>query len=124
MLSITGLSAQNNVSTWDGSAAEWTQGSGTQASPYLIESAQNLAWIAEMVNGGITTYANTWFRLTTDLDMNNVAWVPIGNSTTNLFCGKFDGDNHFIDNITITGDYTYTGLFGITEMVSVVRIWA
>ena len=114
MLSITGLSAQNNVSTWDGSAAEWTQGSGTQASPYLIESAQNLAWIAEMVNGGITTYANTWFRLTTDLDMNNVAWVPIGNSTTNLFCGKFDGDNHFIDNITITGDYTYTGLFGIT----------
>ena len=113
-LSVTTLQAQNTVSTWDGSAVEWTQGSGTQASPYLIESAQNLAWIAEMVNGGITTYANTWFRLTTDLDMNNVAWVPIGNSTTNLFCGKFDGDNHFIDNISITGNYTYTGLFGIT----------
>jgi hypothetical protein len=114
LFSVSTASAQNNVSTWDGSAAEWTQGSGTQASPYLIESAQNLAWIAEMVNGGITTYANTWFKLTTDLDMNNVAWVPIGNSTTNLFCGKFDGDNHFIDNISITGNYTYTGLFGIT----------
>ena len=112
LLNIT-LYAQT-VSTWDGTAAEWTHGSGTQADPYLIENAQNLAWIAEMVNGGITTYANTCFKLTTDLNLNNLAWVPIGNSSTNLFCGKFDGDNHFIDNISITGSYTYKGLFGIT----------
>ena len=108
------VSDAQSVSTWDGSAAEWTHGSGTQADPYLIESAANLAWIAEMVNGGVSTYANTYFKLTTDLNMNNVAWVPIGNSTTNLFRGKFDGDNHFIDKISITGNYTYKGLFGIT----------
>ena len=113
LLNITWLSAQS-VSTWDGTSAIWTQGSGTQADPYLIESAQNLAWIAEMVNGGVATYEGVWFKLTTDLNMNNIAWVPIGNSTTNLFCGKFDGDNHFIDSISITGHYTYLGLFGIT----------
>ena len=99
---------------WDGSAEIWTQGTGTESNPYLIESAENLAWISEMVNNGVTTYEGVCFKLTTNLDMQNIAWVPIGNSTTNLFCGKFDGDHHFIDNISITGSYTYAGLFGIT----------
>lgn len=99
---------------WDGSAEIWTHGSGTEANPYLIESAENLAWISEMVNNGVTTYEGACFKLTTDLNMQNIAWVPIGNSTTNLFCGKFDGDHHFIDNISVTGSYTYAGLFGIT----------
>ena len=103
-----------NVSTWDGTSAIWTQGSGTQADPYLIETAQNLAWISEMVNNGVATYNGVWFKLTTDLNMRNNAWVPIGNSTTNCFCGKFDGDNHFIDSVSVTGSYTYAGLFGIT----------
>lgn len=99
---------------WDGSAEIWTHGSGTEADPYLIESAENLSWISEMVNNGVTTYEGVYFKLTTDLNMQNVAWVPIGNSTTNLFCGKFDGDHHFIDNISVTGSYSYAGLFGIT----------
>ncbi len=103
-----------NVSVWDGTAAIWTQGSGTEADPYLIETAQNLAWISEMVNNGVTTYNGVWFKLTSDINMRNIAWVPIGNSTTNCFCGKFDGDNHFIDSISVTGTYIYAGLFGIT----------
>ena len=107
------IAKAQTVSTWDGTAAIWTHGNGTQADPYLIESAQNLAWIAEMVNGGVTTYADVWFKLTTDLNMNNIAWVPIGNSTTNLFRGKFNGDSHLINNISISTG-TYRGLFGIT----------
>ena len=107
-----GVKAQN-VSVWDGTSAILTQGSGTEADPYLIQNAQNLAWISEMVNNGVTTYSGVYFKLTIDLDMNNIAWVPIGNSETNCFCGKFDGDNHFIDSISITGNYTYKGLFGI-----------
>ena len=103
-----------SVSVWDGTSAIWTQGSGTEADPYLIETAQNLAWISEMVNNGVTTYSGVWFKLTTDLNMHNITWVPIGNSTTNCFCGKFDGDNHFIDSVSVTGSYTYAGLFGIT----------
>lgn len=67
-----------------------------------------------MVNNGVTTYNGVWFKLTSDLNMRNIAWVPIGNSTTNCFCGKFDGDNHFIDSVSVTGSYTYAGLFGIT----------
>ena len=105
------VKAQTDV--WDGSAEIWTQGAGTEVNPYLIETAENLAWISEMVNNGVTTYEGVYFRLTADLNMQNIAWVPIGNSTTNMFCGKFDGDHHFIDNISITGSYTYAGLFGI-----------
>lgn len=101
------------VDDWDGSAEIWTHGSGTEADPYLIETAENLAWIAEMVNSGVTTYEGVYFRMTTNLNMQNIAWVPIGNSSTILFCGKFDGANHFIDNISITV-YSPAGLFGNT----------
>ena len=110
---ITGNLSAQTVSVWDGSSEIWTQGSGTEADPYLIETAANLAWIAEMVNAGVTTYEGVYFKMTTDLNMQNIAWVPIGNSETNLFCGKFNGDDHFIDNISITGSYTYAGPFGI-----------
>ncbi len=102
------------VDEWDGGAVQWTQGSGTESDPYLIETAENLAWIAEMVNNGVTTYEGVYFKLVSDLDMNSIAWVPIGNSTTQLFRGQFDGDHHFIDNISNTGTYDYNGLFGIT----------
>ena len=115
------VKAQTDV--WDGSAEIWTQGAGTEADPYLIETAENLAWISEMVCNGVTTYEGVYFRLTADLDMQNNAWVPIGNSTTNMFCGKFDGEHHFIDNISITGSYTYAGLFGIMgENVRIVNL--
>lgn len=115
------VKAQTDV--WDGSAEIWTQGAGTEAAPYLIETAENLAWISEMVCNGVTTYEGVYFRLTADLDMQNNAWVPIGNSTTNMFCGKFDGEHHFIDNISITGSYTYAGLFGIMgENVRIVNL--
>ena len=67
-----------------------------------------------MVNGGVSTYAGVYFKLTSDLNMNSIAWVPIGNSTSSCFCGKFNGNSHFINNIRITGSYTYKGLFGVT----------
>ncbi len=60
---VCGVNAQS-VSTWDGTSEIWTQGSGTEANPYLIQNAQQLAYIAEMVNGGVTHYENTYFKLT------------------------------------------------------------
>lgn len=114
------ISAQN-VSVWDGTAAIWTQGSGTEDDPYLIESAQNLAYIAEMVNGGVTTYSGVYFKLTTDLNLNYLSWIPIGNST-NSFWGKFNGDNHFIDSVKIMNSDTQSGLFGRTVMAQITNL--
>lgn len=100
------------VSVWDGTAVSWTHGNGTQSNPYLIESAQNLAWLAEMVSGGVSTYANMHFRLTTDINLHSLSWTPIGSSETNCFKGTFDGDDHFIDSITVTNGANQ-GLFGV-----------
>ena len=76
------------LSIWDGTDDVWTKGAGTESSPYLIESAQQLAFIASMVNGGVTNYANTYFKLMTNVDLNGRAWSPISG-----FRGNFDGNN-------------------------------
>ena len=99
---------------WDGSSDIFTHGSGTQASPYLIENAEQLAFIAEMVNAGVTTYSGNYFKLTTDLDLNNLAWTPIGTEESQ-FGGNFNGDNHTISNLKITASTANAGLFGVVS---------
>ena len=86
------------LSIWNGSSDIWTKGAGTEASPFLIESAEQLAFISDMVNGGVTTYENTYFKLMTNIDLNNQIWVPIGASEDWAFKGNFDGNNYTINN--------------------------
>ena len=91
-------------SYWNGKAVPWTKGNGTSDNPYLIESAENLAWLAKSVNerqdlvidtihiGGdyycnyqfydIDAYQDTCFRLVIDIDVmryEGLYWNPIGN---------------------------------------------
>lgn len=84
------------LSIWNGSSDIWTKGAGTETSPYLIESAEQLAFISDMVNGGVTTYENTYFKLMTNIDLNNQTWVPIGAFEDWAFKGNFDGNNYCI----------------------------
>lgn len=112
MVVILPQNVKAQISVWDGTSVAWNHGNGTQSNPYLIESAQNLAWLAEMVSGGVSTYANMHFRLTTDINLNSLSWTPIGISETNCFKGTFDGDDYFIDNITVSYG-TNRGLFGV-----------
>ena len=99
---------------WDGSSDVFTHGAGTEQSPYLIENAEQLAFIAEMVNAGIYTYSGNYFKLTTDLDLNNIPWTPIGDTEEHAFGGSFDGDNHTISKLYISSA-TNAGLFGIVN---------
>lgn len=94
-------------SIWTGNATPWAKGSGTSEDPYLIESAENLAWLAKSVNerldleigtgwsmGGaswpvyifhdINVYQDTCFRMVIDIDLNkgSIAWASIGNTHT------------------------------------------
>ena len=115
LATLCGISAFAQTSVWDGSSASWTQGTGTESDPYLIESAQNLAYLAEMVNGGVNQYTGMWFKLTININLNNREWTPIGdnNTTSARFAGNFDGDNHSITNLKISSStLTYGGLFG------------
>lgn len=98
------------VDTWDGTAVAFTKGSGTEEDPWLIENAEQLAYLAQQVNNG-TDYKWNHFLLFSDLDLNGNEWMPIG-TDSNPFWGGFDGGGHTITGMTITGDGDYVGLFG------------
>ena len=97
-------------------------GKGTAENPYEIRNAEDLKLLAEKVNGNETansgvTYANTYFKLTADIDLKNEEWTPIGTMLVEEgrpFQGTFDGGGHQITKLKITGG-SYAGLFGYTE---------
>ena len=118
-LSLLTLVAQ--TSTWDGSASPWTKGSGTENDPYLIESAANLAYLSQRVAiESYGSFSGEYFKLTTNINLNNIEWIPIGGrnmqgeeSSSNWFNGSFDGNNKTIANIYINASTkNLTGLFG------------
>ena len=133
ILAMTGIMAEAQTSVWNGSRKLWTRGEGTESNPYLIETAENLAFLAYMVNTGFET-KGLHFELTTDIDLNgseDQLWVPIGlgnnyfyedgcervidySVPNNSFRGHFDGGNHKIYNLYIK-DSSFGGLFGSAE---------
>lgn len=91
----------------------------------LIGSANGLKKFADAVNNGTDYYAGKTVKLTTDIDLNNVEWTPIGSATADHgFMGNFDGNGFVIKNLQITAltpdadGYVYAGLFGVTEGIS------
>lgn len=138
-LILASLTAAAQTSVWEGERTMWTHGEGTESDPYLIESADNLAFLAYMVNKGFET-SGMHFRLTIDIDLNGRAdnpWTPIGlgdrwfnedgcdrgpasslGFTPNtLFRGHFDGGAHYISNLYVDEDFVNAGLFGCVEGV-------
>lgn len=91
-------------------------GEGTEESPYLITSADDLFLMAHNVNSGVGNTA--YYKLTCDIDLGGREWAPIGHYTelekdAVAFCGIFDGDGHTVSNFKITREDTYyIGLFG------------
>jgi hypothetical protein len=115
---ITFSATVAQVSVWDGSHTIWTNGTGTENDPYLIENAQQLAYLAYYVNnGGISS--DKYWELTTNVDLNGRQWSSIGND--NSFGGNFDGNEHTIANLVV-GGLKYAGLFGKMDGGSVKNI--
>ena len=102
------LSAGQNFSTKlgsDGSIINYT----------VINGADDAAIAASLMT--ITKQnANVNYALGADLDLNGIAWTPIGDSSSNAFKGRFDGLGHTINNLTLndTGGNGNQGLFGFT----------
>ena len=88
----------NDNGVWDGkSAVKWTHGTGTAEDPYLIESAANFNYLANVVNSTTEHYSGVYFSLTTDLDLSAGNFAGIGfNSTNYYFGGNFNGNYHSI----------------------------
>ena len=103
------MEEENSTVVSENEAADF-EGEGTAANPYKIQNVDDLKLLAENVNNG-EAYANTYFKLTANIDLNNEPnWTPIGTEDT-LFQGTFDGGGHQITNLKI-GKREYGGLFG------------
>lgn len=115
--------------------ATWVDAVTSQPTSYVVDgsgnvtisSAEGLAWLISVVNGGESLSGKT-VSLDADLDMDDHIWVPIGYSSSKPFAGTFNGNYHTIKGIhiedateigyveTATGDdMLYTGLFGYTN---------
>lgn len=122
---VNKVAAVSDGTMWKDLAAEsFDGGDGTAESPYLIKTAEQLAKVAKDVYDGDTDYADTYFKITADIDLDGHDWYPIGcNYSTgeelvnNYFRGKFDGCGHKITNLTVPqmDEYRSSGLFGSTE---------
>lgn len=83
------------------------EGSGTQASPYMITTERELSMVRYQ--------PDKHYRLMSDITLSG-NWSPIGNCRANAFRGVFDGNGHTIKNLVINGNANmYNGLFGYCE---------
>lgn len=91
----------------------------TTGSKYTIRSAEELAYLATLVNDGTQAFAGKTVTLARDIDLKDVPWTPIGNDASYAFAGKFDGNGYTIEKLYIneSGAWVirtslYKGLFG------------
>ena len=108
-------------------------GNGTEAEPFVLKSADHLAWFRDYVNGG---HPNAWAKISDDvkaIDMSSVcheagtkytdelSWTPIGNES-NKYVGTFDGNDKIISNLYINATSVNTGFFGYATDGSIKNI--
>lgn len=113
---------------WDGSiAAGFSEGTGEPDAPYKISSGAQLAFLAQEVNSGNTSYNDKNYLLTNDIDLNHEAWIPIG-TPYDPFKGNFDGGSYTVSNLHMSAEIQYEyaelycGLFGKIEAVTDITV--
>lgn len=118
-------------------ATAFAGGDGSEANPYQISTAEELAFLAQIMDNrdidntynGVD-YENKHYILTADIQVNDPAeiaqadtkaptygWEPIG-SVSNPFIGVFDGDGHTVSGLyciaapqSVTGDGSSLAMF-------------
>ena len=115
---LTGESAPNWLSDPDFYDTEW-EGSGTEADPFLISSAEELAGLSYMIKTGGTDYvinemmgaycyySGVYFKQTANIDLSAHYWEPIGGMNDSgdmaAFGGVFDGNGFTISGLNCFG---------------------
>ena len=107
---------KEGILRWNGNiASSYGGGNGSKDNPYLINTPEELAYLASQVNNGVI-YENKYFRLTHSIDLCHRPWTPIGINITNSMTGSFDGGGHIIANLRSTA--VSAGLFGVIAEVA------
>lgn len=93
---------------------EFAGGDGTEASPYLIATANQL--------NNVRNHLSSHFKQLRDISLREYPnWMPIG-SKTDMFKGSYDGNGNKITDLCIEREYyTYVGLFSCMDEDSLVK---
>ena len=86
---------------WDGTTK--TKPAQDESGVYLIDTAAELAWFADAVNGGQKAING---KLTANINLNGKTWTAIG-TESNKFAGTLDGDSHTVSGLAGTGGLVY-----------------
>lgn len=111
------------------------QGEGSEASPYLIKTRDDLILlsdkVAEITEFDCTTppltakycraFLGKYFRMENDIDMAGYKFTPIGDDWQHIFAGTFDGGNYTIKGLYVDKTTSYAALFGRTDTVAVIK---
>ncbi len=97
---------------WTGDKdTDWYSNTETE---FMINTAEELAGLAQLVNSGTDTFVGKTVKLGANIDLNDVAWTPIGSGDdgwNSKFNGSFYGNGYTISNLYVVGT-TGLGLFG------------
>ena len=108
-------------------------GKGTEAEPFVLKTADHLAWFRDYVNEGHPSACAKIADDVKEIDMSTVchkadaqvaelSWTPIGNSD-NKYQGTFDGNRKTISNLYINATSgNYAGFFGYAGNGSIKNI--
>lgn len=121
------ISASAGGGVWNGTASSgFASGNGTKESPYLVDTAEQLAYLSNAVKSG-NTFEGKYIELSSDIYLNNVVgnswtssarqWTPIGINGYEIapFKGNFNGKTYAIYGLYINVNADNQGLFGYCE---------
>ena len=94
------------------SSHSFTEGNGSEESPYRIASADDWNKLATNVYLG-ETYSGKYFLMTKDISVSRLVGSPSGDNTYNTFNGTFDGGGHTL-TVNYTTDAEFCGPFCFT----------
>lgn len=82
---------------WDGTVATgFAKGTGTEADPYLISTAHEMAYFRNQVDGG-NTFAGKFVKLNNSISLGDVNFDPIGYG--------YECDKYMTDGMTFNGTF-------------------
>ena len=109
-------------------ASIFESGDGTESSPYIIKTEDQLRDFAGSLNDKID-YTDKFVALGDDIELSSDEWKPVGRSDY-LFNGTFDGQGHTVSGMTLGSaekpfaldkENLYIGFFGVLGPKSVVK---
>lgn len=117
--------------------AKMFEGEGTEESPYLIKSKEDLINLNKATSLHGQPHEGDYFQMTNDIDLEydeNFSGIAADGNSSHVFAGIFDGNGNAIHKLKIvaagfddkgtaitTGAYLYPGLFGLCTQTSVLK---